>query len=88
MWTILAFLLSGIIVGWLIRQKTSWVKWFNILASLSVFALLFFLALSAGGNPSVINNLHQMGLKALYIALSAIIGSCLLTWLFYRFIRK
>lgn len=54
----------------------------------SVYLLLFFLGISVGNNPDVIENIPQLGWQAFLLSLGAVMGSvvfvALLMLLFHR----
>ena len=72
--TPLIILLSTILVGFLFRKKAVPAVPARIITYI-VWLLLFFLGISLGSNPTVIENLGSYGIKALIIGVLAAIGS-------------
>lgn len=74
----------GILTGFLFRKKE--VKWMQTAITILIWALLFILGLEVGGNRTIIENLHTLGLKALIISVASVLGSCFLAWVLWRFV--
>jgi len=84
MWTIIGLFAAGTVTG-LIFTRT---KWFypvtDRLMTYSVYLLLFMMGLSVGLNPEIIENIANLGINALFIALLATSGSVFLSWLIFK----
>jgi uncharacterized membrane protein YbjE (DUF340 family) len=86
--SVLVALIIGGFTGYIIRKRKSLLKYHDRITFYSVLALLFLLGFSVGKNPVIINNLHNLGLKAALISVSAVIGSSALSWIVYRFVFR
>lgn len=87
MWLILGIMTAGIITGLLLKNRID-SKPITFLLNITIYLLLFFMGVSIGTNPEIINNLGQISLKALTIAIAAILGSILIARLLDRIINK
>ncbi|MBE6224510.1 MAG: lysine exporter LysO family protein [Bacteroidales bacterium] len=85
MFKVLFITFSGIAMGYLLRRQW-WVEWLYKGISYTIWLLLFFFGLQVGANEQVVANLDTLGLKALAISLSGVLGSCCFAWIVYRFV--
>ena len=85
MFKVLFITFSGIALGYLLRRQ-GWVEWLYKGISYTIWLLLFFFGLQVGANEQVVANLDTLGLKALAISLSGVLGSCCFAWIVYRFV--
>jgi uncharacterized membrane protein YbjE (DUF340 family) len=88
MWIIIISLVAGGVAGYLFRK----IKRFNYITekttSWLIYILLFFMGLSVGVNPEIMNNLKNLGFTALIIAVFTICGSVLFAFLSEKFILR
>ena len=63
MFTIIGIMLTGMLVGYLLRSKR--LLWIHKVITLLIWLLLFLLGIDVGGNETIIRNLHAIGLEAL-----------------------
>ena len=82
---IILIMAAGIAAGWLLRRRTF--KWLDTLLTVLVWALLFFLGVEAGSNPSVIAGLKELGAEALLLGIAGIAGSIVAAWALWRVIK-
>lgn len=80
---VIGLMVSGILLGYLFREKN--LKFIQKLITLAIFALLFLLGLSVGTNDQIMDNLDTIGLDALVITSGAVVGSVLCAWGIYKF---
>lgn len=80
---VIGLMLSGIILGYILRNKN--LKMVQKGITCAIFALLFLLGISVGANRVIIDNLGTIGLDALVITLGAVGGSILCAWGIYKF---
>lgn len=78
MFIIIGIMLTGMLLGYLLRNKK--LKWIHKIITLLIWALLFLLGIDVGGNEAIIKGLHTLGLEALIITLAAVVGSVLCAW--------
>jgi uncharacterized membrane protein YbjE (DUF340 family) len=81
-------LLTGIIIGYLLRNKRKIIRISTRLTDGAIFLLLFFLGVSVGMNERVISNFQHIGLQSFLLTIFATIGSILVTFVFYRIFLK
>ncbi len=78
MFTIIGIMLTGMLIGYLLRnQKLSWI---HKVITLLIWVLLFLLGIEVGRNDAIIQGLHTIGLEAAVITLAAVVGSTLFAW--------
>lgn len=83
MFTIIATVATGILLGYLFREK-------NILQntektiSWTIFTLLFIMGINIGSNEQIINNLGSFGWQAAVMAAAGTCGSVLAAWIVLR----
>lgn len=88
MHTVLIIMTLGMGVGYLLRSRKQILK-INGKATLWViFLLLFFMGISVGSNPTIMQNLDTIGLRGLQLALVAVFGSVALSWVVYKVFFK
>lgn len=80
---VIGLMVSGIILGYILREKN--LKFVQKLITCAIFALLFLLGISVGTNNKIMDNLGTIGLDALVITLGAVAGSILCAWAVYKF---
>lgn len=78
------FLLGGILIGRLFRNKIKKFSYLSLIQTIVIIAMLFALGLSVGANKTVMENLTSLGLQALLLSSLCIIGSILTGWLFWK----
>ena len=84
MFTVLAIMSAGIILGYLIRNKIRFIKYIDPSINIAIYLLLFLLGISVGGNRTVMDNLGSLGFNALLLAMGAVAGSVGLSYLTYK----
>jgi uncharacterized membrane protein YbjE (DUF340 family) len=85
MWIILIILLAGTIAGYAFSRIKTFNKVTDKATMYIIYALLFFMGLSVGTKPEIIQNLAVIGFDALLIAVFAIGGSILTAFFLYRY---
>ena len=78
MFIIIGIMLTGMLLGFLLRNKR--LSWIHKIITLLIWVLLFLLGIDVGGNEAIIKGLHTLGLEALMITLAAVTGSILCGW--------
>jgi uncharacterized membrane protein YbjE (DUF340 family) len=81
--TVVLVMSAGIILGYIIRNKTAIIKFNDKLVLWAIYILLFVLGAAIGTNETIVKNLPTLGFKALIITLGGVIGSVLLGWFTY-----
>ena len=73
MFTIIGLMLTGMLLGFLLRkQKLSGI---HKVITVLIWLLLFLLGIDVGGNQKIITGLHTIGLEAMVITLAAVLVS-------------
>ena len=78
MFIIIGIMLTGMLIGYLLRSKR--LTWIHKIITFLIWTLLFLLGIDVGGNEAIIKGLHTLGSEAVIITLGAVIGSTLGAW--------
>ena len=78
MFTIIGIMLTGMLIGYLLRSKR--LLWIQKVITLLIWLLLFLLGIDVGENGKIINSLNAIGVEAFVITLAAVAGSVLAAW--------
>ena len=81
-------MLSGILIGYILRNIRAIPALVSKINIYIIFLLLFVMALSVGSNPQVIQGLGTLGLLGIAISVVSIAGSVFLSWIVYRHLFK
>lgn len=85
---VLVIMALGIAFGVIFRQKQKLITMINKTTMWIIFALLFFMGISVGINSYIMNNLGTIGLQGFALAIVAILGSAILSWVLYITLYK
>jgi hypothetical protein len=85
---IIILLLSGILFGFLLREKKGVIVLTDKLTNGTIYLLLLVLGISIGSNEKIISNIGSIGINAIILALGTVIGSVLLSYIVYLFYFK
>ena len=83
---IVAIMLSGMAVGFLLRKRQ--LKVVPHLVTVLIWLLLFFLGVEVGENPQVIEGITSLGLEALWLALAGLAGTILFSWALWKWVSS
>lgn len=83
MLVVFSIMIVGIVAGYFLRRVPE-LTFLPRFISIFIFLLLFFLGISVGKNPQIMNNLLSIGGQALIITAGALAGSLALAWLVYK----
>ena len=86
MFIVISLMLLGICVGYFL-QKYKEINMGKVITSL-IWILLFLLGVEVGGNQQIIKGFANLGLEAVLISFSAVLGSCLASWSLWRLLYK
>jgi uncharacterized membrane protein YbjE (DUF340 family) len=75
----------GAVIGFLIRDKKTLVKFSGKLSMWMVYLLLFFLGIGVGMNETIVSNFKKIGLYSLGISFFSVLGSILFAFILYKF---
>lgn len=84
---VIGLFIVGAGLGIPFRKKPKFIKVNELLVSLAVFALLFFLGISVGSDPRIVKNISVLGWQAIALSSGAILGSLLIAKLVSSFFR-
>ncbi len=79
---------TGIVLGFLLRDKTGLPKVVDPSISIAIYALLFLLGVSVGTNEAIIKNLDTLGAQALFLTAGGVVGSVVLAYFVYKVFFK
>ena len=86
MFTIIGLMLTGILLGYLLRKRD--LKKIHQIITLLIWLLLFILGIEVGSNEQIIKGLHTIGLEAVIITLGGTLGSVIAAWALWRALYK
>ena len=81
---VVAIMLSGMAVGFLLRKRRLRVVPHAVTAL--IWALLFLLGVEVGTNRQVIEGITTLGLEALWLSLAGLVGTVLASWALWKWI--
>ncbi len=87
MLSIFFFILSGVAVGYLSRNKAN-IKHVGSVINVIIIVLLLFLGVAVGANKQIVDNFATIGFDAFAIAFASTLGSILCAWLVYNLFFK
>lgn len=82
---VVAIMFSGIAVGFLLRKRRLRVVPHAV--TVLIWLLLFFLGIEVGENPQVISGIQDLGIEALWLAMTGIAGTVLFSWALWRWVN-
>lgn len=85
---ILVLMTTGIVIGYIFKNKTGFIRIIEKLTGYSIFLLLFLLGMSVGANEQVISGFGKIGVNALILSLSGTAGSILLSVIVFSLFFK
>ena len=86
MFIVIAFMLAGIVFGYLFRSRK-----FRLIHSviiILIWLLLFLLGLEVGANETVVLQFGKLGLEAFLLAVGGTLGSVLAAWILWLSFRN
>ncbi len=86
MFTVIGFMLVGILVGFLCRASR--LSWIQRAISLLIWILLFLLGVEAGANKQLMDGLYTLGAEAFALALAGTLGSVVAAWGLWHLLYK
>lgn len=82
MFTIIGLMLTGMLLGYLLRKRD--LKKIHQIITLLIWLLLFILGIEVGSNEQIIKGLHTIGLEAMILTLGGTLGSIIAAWALWR----
>jgi len=86
MFIVIACMITGIVVGFLLRQYK--LRFIHRLILTLIWLLLFFLGLEVGANETVIRQFGKLGYEAFLLAFAATLGSVIFAGLLWLSVRS
>ena len=86
MFTIIGLMLTGMLLGFLMRQKR--LSRIHQIITIFIWLLLFLLGVEVGSNEQIIKGLHSLGLEAIILTLGGTLGSVIAAWGLWKIIYK
>lgn len=86
MFLVLAIMLAGIFVGYLLRSKK--LLFVHRLIITLIWLLLFLLGMEVGSNETIVSQFPKLGFEAFVLAVSATFGSVCFAGLLWLFVRN
>ena len=83
---VVAIMLSGMAVGFLMRKRRLRVVPHAV--TVLIWLLLFFLGVEVGENPQVVGGIRDLGLEALWLAMAGIAGTVLFSWALWKWVCR
>ena len=83
---IVAIMLTGMVVGFLLRSRR--LRVVPHLVTVLIWLLLFLLGVEVGTNPQVIEGITSLGLEALWLSLAGLAGTVLFSWALWRWVSR
>ena len=86
MFTIIGLMLTGMLLGYLLRKRD--LKKIHQIITLLIWLLLFILGIEVGSNEQIIKGLHTIGLEAVILTLGGTLASVIAAWALWRALYK
>ena len=86
MFTIIGLVLTGMLLGYLLRKRD--LKKIHPIITLLIWLLLFILGIEVGSNEEIIRGLHTIGYEAVVLTLGGTLGSVIAAWTLCRALYK
>jgi len=85
---VVLFLFSGILIGYVLKNKQSIIRITERLSTWFIYLFLFLLGISVGANEEVIKNFGRLGIQAIILAFGAVLGSVISAYFVYKVFFK
>ena len=82
MFTIIGLMLTGMLLGYLLRKRN--LGRIHQIITILIWLLLFILGIEVGSNEQIIKGLHTIGLEAILLTLGGTLGSVLAAWALWK----
>ena len=86
MFIIIGLMLTGMLLGYLLRRK--YLCRIHIVITVLIWVLLFILGVEVGGNEQIIKGLHTIGIEAIILTLGGTLGSVIAAWTLWKALYK
>lgn len=86
MFTVILVMLSGMLLGRLLRNRR--MAFLPRVVMFLIWVLLFLLGVEVGATPEIIRNLKSLGVEAFVLAVAGTLGSAVLAWALWRYAER
>ena len=86
MFTIIGLMLTGMLLGYLLRKRN--LSGIHKVITVLIWLLLFILGIEVGGNEQIIKGLHTIGLEAVILTIGGNLGRVIAAWALWRALYK
>lgn len=86
MFTIIGLMLTGMLVGYLLRKQN--LRKIHQVITVLIWLLLFILGIEMGSNEQIIKGLHTIGLEAVILTLGGTLGSVIAAWALWKVLYR
>ena len=83
---VVAIMLTGMAVGFLLRKRR--LRIVPHAVTVLIWLLLFFLGVEVGENPQVINGITSLGLEALWLSIAGLAGTVAFSWALWHWVSR
>ena len=83
---IVAIMLCGIAVGYLLRNWDT--RFISHVITALICLLLFLLGIEVGSNPRIVMGMQTLGIEALLLTIGGAVGTTLCAWLLWIYVSR
>ena len=83
---IVAIMLCGIAVGYMLRNKNTRIV--SRIITVLIWLLLFLLGIEVGSNPRIVMGMQTLGIEALLLTIGGAVGTTLCAWLLWIYVSR
>lgn len=83
---IVAIMLCGIAVGYLLRNWDT--RFISHVITALIWLLLFLLGIEVGSNPRIVMGMQTLGIEALLLTIGGAVGTTLCAWLLWIYVSR
>ena len=83
---IVAIMLCGIAVGYLLRNENT--RFISHVITALIWLLLFLLGIEVGSNPRIVMGMQTLGIEALLLTIGGAVGTTLCAWLLWIYVSR
>ena len=83
---IVAIMLCGIAMGYLLRNKNTRIV--SRIITVLIWLLLFLLGIEVGSNPRIVMGMQTLGIEALLLTIGGAVGTTLCAWLLWIYVSR
>ena len=83
---IVAIMLCGIAVGYLLRNWDT--RFISHIITVLIWLLLFLLGIEVGSNPRIVGGMQTLGIEALLLTIGGAVGTTLCAWLLWIYVSR